>query len=64
MNHSFIQYHSSNDDLPKKIALSLVYDATRLVKLVSVFPTTKLIVRKNYLNHMVPVTDEEQVSEF
>ena len=39
-----------NNDKPKKLAESLLHDATKLVKLVSIFPTAKLAVGKKVPN--------------
>ena len=52
-----MQSHSSNDDIPRNIFVPLIYDMTELVKLMSVFPTTKLVFRKNAPNHMVTETN-------
>ena len=54
---------SMDDEKPKKIVISLSYDATKLVKLKSVYLTTKLIIGEKAPNHMIPATKKNSVMD-
>ena len=42
----------TNDDKSKKLIVPLLHDATKLAKLVPMFPTAELVVGENEPNHV------------